>query len=141
MLIKHDHHSRHLSSFLCLISSTGLWLHQQPECRICQTTQHEGQSSEIRPMCSSLCPFESISGVYEVKLQRANTLQKSLMLGKIEGRRRRRGWGWATEDETVGWHHPLDGMSLSKLWEIVEDRESWHAVVNGIIKSQTRLSY
>ena len=48
--------------------------------------------------------------------------------------------GVATEDETVGWHHPLNGMSLSKLWEIVEDRESWRAVVNGVIKSGTQLS-
>ena len=69
-------------------------------------------------------------------MQRANSLQKTLVLGKIEGRR----GGMVTEDETVGWHHPLNGMSLSKLWEIVEDRESWRAVVNGVIKNQTRLS-
>ena len=74
--------------------------------------------------------------MYEVKLQRANSLQKTLVLGKIEGR----SGGVATEDETVGWHHPLNGMSLSKLWEIVEDRESWRAVVNGVIKSGTQLS-
>ena len=48
--------------------------------------------------------------------------------------------GGATEDEMVGWHHPLNAMSLSKLWEIVEDRESLHAAVNGVIKSRTRLS-
>ena len=70
-------------------------------------------------------------------MQRANSLQKTLVLGKIEGRS---GGGVATEDETVGWHHPLNGMSLSKLWEIVEDRESWRAVVNGVIKSGTQLS-
>ena len=44
-----------------------------------------------------------------------------------------------TEDEMVGWHHSVD-MSLSKLWEIVKDREAWHAVVHGVTKSQTRLS-
>ena len=68
-------------------------------------------------------------------MQRANSLQKTLVLGKIEGRRRR----GATEDEMVGWHHPLNAMSFSKLWEIVEDRESWRAAVNGVIKSRTRL--
>ena len=49
----------------------------------------------------------------------------------------------ATEDETVGWHHQLNGpmdMSLSKLQEIVKDREAWYAAVHGVSKSQTRLS-
>ena len=42
-----------------------------------------------------------------------------------------------TEDETVGWHHRL--MSLSKLWEMVKDREAWHALVIVVAKSRTRL--
>ena len=45
-----------------------------------------------------------------------------------------------TEAEMVGWHHWLNGMSLSKLWELVMDREDWHAVVHGFAKSRTWLS-
>ena len=45
-----------------------------------------------------------------------------------------------TEDEMVGWHHRLSGMSLSKLQVSVMDREAWCAVAHGVAKSQTRLS-
>ena len=46
-----------------------------------------------------------------------------------------------TEDEMVGWHHRLMDMSVSKLWEIVKNRDAWRAAVHGIAKSQTRLSH
>ena len=66
-------------------------------------------------------------------MRRTNSLEKTLMLGKIEGRRRR----GLTEDEMVGWHHDSMDMSLSKLQELVKDREVWSAAVHGVTKSPT----
>ena len=68
--------------------------------------------------------------------RRANSLEKTLMLGKVEGKRRRR-------CQTIRWlGHIVESMdmNLSKLWDIVKDREACHAAVHGVAKSQTQLS-
>ena len=120
------------------IHAFDLWCWRRP-LRVPWTVRRSNQSiiKEINPENSLEDLMLKLNFWYSGQLmQRANSLKKTLMLGNIEGRRRR---AW----QRMRW---LDGitvsvdMSLNKFLEMVKDRESWHVVVHGVAKSQTQLS-
>ena len=104
--------------------------------RIVSNMGTEKLITSLNTRCLSYDQIHSFSHEFVHSPLRANSLEMTLMLGKIEGRRRRgrqrmRWLGGITDSMNV---------SLSKLREMVKEREAWHAVVHGTTKSQTRLS-
>ena len=111
-----------------------------------KTLQSPMDCKEIKPgNLKEMSPEYSLEGLmlklelqyFSLLILRADSLDKTLMLGKIEGRRRRGRQRMRWLDSVT----KLMDMNLSKLWEMVKDREDWSAAVHGVTKSWTWLSY
>ena len=133
---------------MSVVSATSLWYfcYNSPKC-IRNVVMEKTLETPLDRKLKLVKPVKEINSKYSLKrlklklqyfghpMGKANSLEKTQVLGKIEGRRRS---GWQRMTWLDGITDSLD-MSLSKLWEMVKDRETWHAVVHGATKNQTQL--
>ena len=105
--------------------------------RVPWTTRRSNQS-----ILKEISPEYSLEGLMlKLKLQYfGHMMRRTNSLENLDAGKDWRQEKGMIEDEMVGWHHQLDGLSLSQLQELVMDREAWHSAIHGVTKSQTQLS-